>query len=380
MLMSLLTGSPAEAGRRRAPIRRGATGLWFLPVGGAWVATFLLFGERDPQGYEALLQEDRQVEWATVALFLAAGIAGLVRAVRTRRLFDGLVALFCFVVAAEEVSWGQRLLGFYPPEFFLRNNFQQELSFHNLPQAYLQSKWFLAAVLAAYGVALPLLATAKGPRAVMSRVGASGPPPALVPMFLAAILLLAWYPLPFTGEWVEALAGGLFLVSALPALMPNALAFMLVAGFGFGMTGLGAAIERGRDAGRVECAAAETRALLDDVASMGGATAKLWEMSHLHKRVWSSIVEEYVDAMRLPGFTSMVCLGPWGDSTSLRHRYGIDPWGTPYWLLVDIGNDEQRVSVYSFGPNRRRDVSTESIANSDAGDDVIATEAVRAKP
>jgi hypothetical protein len=353
---------------------------WFLPVAGAWIAAFLLLGESAPQRYEALLQEDRFVEWATVGLFLAAAIAGLVRAIRHRRPFDGLVALFCFVVAAEEVSWGQRLAGFYPPEFFLGNNFQQELNFHNLPQAYVQPKWFLAAVLAAYGIALPLLAARNGPQTLMARFGATSPPSGLVPSFVAAILLLAWYPLEFTGEWVEALAGALFLVSAVPAAMPGAVVFALTAVFGYGMTEFGAALERGRDASRADCAVAETRALVDDLARNGGATAKLWGMRRLHKRIWTSIVEEYVDPSGLPAFTSAACVGPWGASASLRQQYGIDPWGSPYWVLVDAGEDERRVSVYSFGANRRRDLSSDSIADRHPGDDVLATEAIPSRP
>ena len=48
-------------------------------------------------------------------------------------LLAGL-GLFCWFVAGEEISWGQRLLAFQPPEFFLRENFQQELNLHNLLQ------------------------------------------------------------------------------------------------------------------------------------------------------------------------------------------------------------------------------------------------------
>ena len=99
-----------------------------------WVAGMAWLASRDPQRYEMLMQEDRIVEWATVWLFLAAGVAGLYWSVGRRRMFDGFVALFCLFVAGEEVSWGQRLIGYSAPEFFLRNNFQQELNLHNLPR------------------------------------------------------------------------------------------------------------------------------------------------------------------------------------------------------------------------------------------------------
>lgn len=283
------------------------------------------------------------------------------------------MAPFCLFVAGEEFSWGQRLFGFYPPEFFLGNNFQQELNFHNLPQSFLQPKWFLMAVLASYGILLPLLSLMGGQRTLMARFGATPPSMVLVPWFLTAIVLLAWYPLEFTGEWVEALAGGLFLMSTMPAPTAGLITLALAAGFGYGMTELGAGLERGRDVERIGCATLETNSLLEDVAGMGAGTLKLWEMRHVHKRIWSSITEEYLDATSLQGFLSVSCTGAAGESAELRRKYGLDPWGSPYWLLVDIGDDEQRVSVYSFGPNRRRDLSTELIDKADPGDDVLAT-------
>lgn len=32
----------------------------------------------------------------------------------------------------EEISWGQRIIGFESPEYFRENNDQQEFTFHNL--------------------------------------------------------------------------------------------------------------------------------------------------------------------------------------------------------------------------------------------------------
>ncbi len=71
----------------------------------------LVMGSVAPDRYRALLQEDRIVEWTTVWLFLAAAFVGLRGALTHRRVFDGLVALFCLFVAGEEISWGQRLPG-----------------------------------------------------------------------------------------------------------------------------------------------------------------------------------------------------------------------------------------------------------------------------
>ncbi|MHB1074310.1 MAG: hypothetical protein ACYC3Q_16125, partial [Gemmatimonadaceae bacterium] len=42
------------------------------------------------------------------------------------------------------------------------------------------------------------------------------PSSALLPWFVAAIAILVWYPVDFTGEWVEAMAAGLFLAALAP--------------------------------------------------------------------------------------------------------------------------------------------------------------------
>ena len=68
----------------------------------------------------------------------------------------------------------------------------------------------------------------------------------------------------------------------------------------------------------------------------------------------------------------------------MRHRYGIDPWGSPYWLLIEsTAAREWRVTVYSFGPNRRRDIDATPSDDRDDGqsratsDDVAVTQITR---
>ena len=319
-----------------------------------------------------LLQEDRSVEWGTVWAFLTAGALGLYKSVRDRRAFDGLVALFCFFVAGEEFSWGQRLFGYYPPEFFLANNFQQELNVHNLPQWFLQSKWILMAVLAGYGVLLPILARAHRPQALMIRVGATPPPMQLLPWFIASIVLLLAYPLTLTGEWVELLAGGLFVMSLRPPAATASTALALTLAFGLAMPEAGRALERGRDAGRTECALAEARALIDDVTSGPAATEKLQRMRRVHTRVWSATIEGYLRSEALLAYAAVLCAGSAPEVAALRHTYGIDPWGSPYWLLVEKNSkDSRRALIYSFGPNRRRDIEDTTVDQPHTGDDVI---------
>ena len=334
----------------------------------------LVLGTRAPDAYRMLLQEDRSVEWGTVWLFLTAGVLGLYRSVRDRRVFDGLVALFCFFVAGEEFSWGQRLFGYYPPEFFLANNFQQEINVHNLPQWFLQPKWILIAVLAGFGVLLPILARARRPRALMTHVGATPPPVELLPWFIALIVLLVAYPLTLTGEWVELLAGGLFVMSLRPLAATAWTALALTFVFGLAMPQAGDALERGRDAGRTECATAEVRALLNDVTTGTAATGKLQRMRRLHTRVWPATTEGYLRSEALLAYRAVLCAGSGPEVTGLRHTYGLDPWGSPYWLLVEKNSkDSRRAMIYSFGPNRRRDIEDTTVDQPDTGDDVIVT-------
>lgn len=43
-----------------------------------------------------------------------------------------IVSLMCLLAAMEELSWGQRILGYESPPYFVEHNLQQEANFHNL--------------------------------------------------------------------------------------------------------------------------------------------------------------------------------------------------------------------------------------------------------
>lgn len=342
----------------------------FHVLAAAWVLAMLWFGSADPENYRALLQEDQIVEWTTFWLFLAAGVLGFTRAFQRRRLFDGLVALFCIFVAGEEISWGQRLVGYTPPEFFLRANFQQELNLHNLPQS-VQPGWFLMLALVGYGVLLPLLSKARWSRALAGQVGSTAPPLALLPWYATAVVLLWWYPLTLTGEWVECLSGALFLVSAGAPLTTVWMALPTTVVLATTMMFVTTALERGRDGNRIACARAEVRSLAEDVIGNEGGLPRLWRMRRVHKRVWSSISEGYVDADQLRRFHATECANSVANAATTRREYGIDPWGSPYWLLVERESaTDRRITVYSFGPNRRRDLV-------EGGDDIVDTRITR---
>jgi hypothetical protein len=53
--------------------------------------------------------------------------------------FAFFLSLCWFLFAMEEISWGQRILEFYTPEFFEKNNYQQETNIHNFFNPFLKT-------------------------------------------------------------------------------------------------------------------------------------------------------------------------------------------------------------------------------------------------
>ncbi len=83
--------------------------------------------------------EDGFTEWSTVLALLIAFVVCGARLVTLWGakpwrfiVMTGLLALFCFFGAGEELSWGQRIFDFDSPKFFQENNAQQETGLHNL--------------------------------------------------------------------------------------------------------------------------------------------------------------------------------------------------------------------------------------------------------
>jgi hypothetical protein len=116
-----------------------------------------------PGLYNALVREDSVLESLQVIAYAAAtGLAAVTgwRLWRTGR--RGLGALFfvfaccCLFAAGEEISWGQRVLGFGTPEEVAAVNGQEELNVHDVVEV--QGKFNLGLALASlYGLAAPWL-------------------------------------------------------------------------------------------------------------------------------------------------------------------------------------------------------------------------------
>jgi hypothetical protein len=321
----------------------------------AWTAT------RHHELYRAAMQEDRGIEWMTAFAFAAAGVLLLRRAVRERRAFDGLVALFLLFVAGEEVSWAQRLLGLMPPAYFLEHNAQQEMNLHNFASFAGSPKGPFSMILIGYAVVMPLVGLVARGRRVLDTIGATAPPASIIPWFLASVLLLFWYPFSFTGEWVELLAGSAFLIATGASHRQLGALFSVAVVFGIGMSAWSARGIRGtRDAATVACANAEAIAIAEAVR--GGS----FSARSTHKRVWTLVAEDAVDGAAIrQALEAVRCASK--DSEE-RRRFAVDPWGTAYWIRARPESNATAISVYSFGPNRRRDADT---SGGQRGDDIF---------
>lgn len=191
-------------------------------------------------------------------------------------------------------------------------------------------------------------------RALAERVGATAPASAWVPWFAVAAALLAWYPVEFTGEWVEWLAGALFLVSAPVVAGP----FWLGAGAAMVSAALLARVSERRwiEAPHlVACATAEIAALARELEAGNIARSRLRRAGSVHKRIYAAGREGYLDLDAISLLGTVQSTGADSASGAARRRYLVDPWGTAYWIDAERpGDGQRRVVVYSFGPNRRR--------------------------
>jgi hypothetical protein len=95
---------------------------------------------RDPAGFLVWIREDGLVEWLTFVALAVAASCAICRALDLRRIVGGArgarlwfaLAAALFFGALEEISYGQRILGWETPEWLKRWNAQDETNFHNL--------------------------------------------------------------------------------------------------------------------------------------------------------------------------------------------------------------------------------------------------------
>ncbi len=335
-----------------------------------------LIERTDSELYYVLVQEDGSLEWMTFWAFMLAAVGFWLIARQQRRAGQGTpwltlgVALFCFVVAMEEISWGQRVLGYRPPEYFLKENFQQELNIHNVMSTDIR-KLALKGTILGYGIVLPLLGLAEPIRKLARRLGPQIPPVALIPAFAVTYWIYESYPWRFSGEIVELMLGlGFLFAACAPKLVaiPAGRSEMSRIAVGFGATFLlGMAsfayshYSAGEDPARLAAARTELEALANDFTRRGPISK-----CGVHKRVFSW-AEKYrqLDTLAQGRFASLAEQG----LPEARAQYFIDPWNSPLWIRHKCSRSRGReiAFIYSFGPNRRRDSTDWEIQGDDVG-------------
>jgi len=83
--------------------------------------------------------EDKVIEWITFFAYFMCSISGCAVLLFYRKYMNkwtiiylfGL-SFFLFICAGEEISWGQRILGFATPEGLIEHNQQKEFNIHNI--------------------------------------------------------------------------------------------------------------------------------------------------------------------------------------------------------------------------------------------------------
>jgi hypothetical protein len=145
------------------PLERHGGTAASLILGLAAASTFLFLA--DIGTFARFAQEDGPVEWPSTFLLLAASLLFAAAATRRLRASDRvgallaiLLGLLMFVMAMEEISWMQRVVGFQTPEQLARVNWQGEFNFHNVQTDLTENVFYVGA--AGLLIALPLLAEA----------------------------------------------------------------------------------------------------------------------------------------------------------------------------------------------------------------------------
>lgn len=181
--------------------------LYLLVIAAVIGLSYSVYYFFEPETVATLGDEDQFFEWATaVSLFLATGFC-VYLFVKTRNVFYILLSFLYFFGAGEEISWGQRIIGFKTPEVMEEINVQKELSFHNIgifntSNSQNQHKKGLARLLEVnflfrlfmmgYGIALPFLVYHFKPVRKLSEWAKLPVPPISIGIFFLFNYLVFW--------------------------------------------------------------------------------------------------------------------------------------------------------------------------------------------
>lgn len=344
----------------------------------AWISI-----EVNPTIYRLSLQEDQVVEWMTFWAFFISGLFFIQAAYRQHVNLSKVpwfligIVLFCFFVAMEEISWGQRLFGYRPPAYFLDQNFQQEFNFHNIVDKTWR-KLTLKIIIVGFGIVLPVLWLIPTIRKLFWKMAIVPPPLFFTPAFLATYCLYEFYPWRFSGELVELMLGLGFIFSAMaltsffkkPFDIQPSSSFRLIALvviifiLSFSMVFIGNASLRHQPE-LVDVTKKEIIALRNDFREAVILSKEPISRCGLHTRIFTFVQKYKVLNLHHEQFWNLTKQG----LPEERAHFFIDPWNTAYWIwqVCDIKQEKIKIFIYSFGPNRIRDSVPWEIKGDDIG-------------
>jgi hypothetical protein len=241
----------------------------------------------------------------------------------------------------------------------------------------LESKHLVMAIALGFALLWPLLVQLKRFRVFAPLA----PPIALLPIALAIVAAEMSYPVELTGEGAELMCGLLFLASAVlatdrrPSRVSAWIAAPLVAGVVLSIV-MGR-LAFGSDEDGQQVARAELEQLRVDLTT-GAARPKLIT-KNIHKRLFTAARDGYLrfaGGKFLEGQGSPAETAPAGETAASaglatrtdRRGYLLDPWNNPYWIV--FSKRTHSGAIYSFGPNRRRDLAIRNLS-ADPGDDIL---------
>jgi uncharacterized membrane protein len=347
--------------------------------------------QNDKGLYLSIVQEDEYIEWATTWAFLFASVGCVFGAIRGNNKFKDFqwfyigLSIFCFLVAMEEISWGQRIFGYRPPVYFLENNYQQEFTIHNLISKYVRIIT-VKVVIIGYGVILPLLMLIPSLRRLLNSMRVVVPPFELIPAFFSVFYIYHTYPWEYTGEVIELMLAMCFLFTILfrlwdfkPVEMKQRGlwqfttilgAVLITIGFSFGTANRSTHMEENNSIVLDNCHT-ELEAIKKDLVWGATQLGRSFIKKYPNIRIYTMVKKNDFDWMFQRQYADLSNQGLPQD----RADFFIDPWNMAYWLMFrfDKVTGRQRIVVYSFGPNRKRDSDDWAIKGDDVGIIILDT-------
>jgi len=105
---------------------------YLIAIAAVVIVSYSVFFVLDKDSLVALGREDSIYEWLAALLFLAGSVLSFITFRRTRNYYFLLFSIALLLGAGEEISWGQRIIGFETPPLIAKINVQKECTLHNL--------------------------------------------------------------------------------------------------------------------------------------------------------------------------------------------------------------------------------------------------------